>query len=89
MTNAAVEAGLLTLSLLIGLFGRPAGFIWFSAVAATLWWLRVHTVRLAELTSSAPMKAAGSFALAIFAIAIMHGVAFGIGYAFHAITGLK
>jgi hypothetical protein len=89
LTNACVEIALLGISALIGLLAIQPGMIGLSAGAAAGWWLFAHRARLDSLTKSAPLKAIGGFGLAIVVIAIMHGLAFGVGYAFHTIMRLK
>jgi hypothetical protein len=89
MTNAMVEIGLISVSVVLSLIGLPAGVIGMVAGAAMAWWLIVHNVRFNALIKSAPLKAISSFAIAILVIGVVHGLAFGLGYAFHSMMDLK
>jgi hypothetical protein len=88
MTNALVEIGLISVSVVLGLIGQP---IWVVAVivgVSGLWWGFVHHKRFAAMVKAGPAGAIGSLALALAVMGIGHLVGFGLGGAFHKILGL-
>jgi hypothetical protein len=87
MTNAAIEAGFVAISLGLGLFGAHPGFLGWSVCAALGWWLLVHEARLRQMFVEAKLKVFGSIVLAYIAILVVHSLAFGFGYILHEAMG--
>jgi hypothetical protein len=89
LTNAVVELALFAASVMLGLFSQSLSMIGLSTSVALGWWFFVHRTRLNGVFQSAPVKAIGSFVVASIFIAVVHGLAFCVGYAFHAIMRLS
>ena len=85
--NALVEAVLVTITILLALFGVS----WWAApvmvAVATVWWAIVHRRRVAGMVRASLLQASGTLALALVVIVFAHGVGFGFGAALHALIG--
>jgi hypothetical protein len=89
MTNAIIEVGLISVSVVLGLIGSP---IWVVAVmvgVSLAWWGYVHHARLWTMVRSGDLRALGSFVTALALMILGHSVGFGLGGAFHAIMRLS
>jgi hypothetical protein len=89
MTNAMIEIGLISVSVVLGIGGLP---IWVVAVMVGVslsWWVFVHHKRFGAMLHASAFGAFGSLALALFAMTIGHGIGFTLGLSFHAILGHK
>jgi hypothetical protein len=88
MTNALVEIGLISVSVVLGLMGFP---IWIVAVmigVSSLWWAIVHHKRFSAMLEAGALGAIGSLAVAFVVLGFGHFVGYGLGGAFHKILGL-
>ena len=85
--NALVEAVLVTITILLALFGVT----WWAApvmmAVATVWWAIVHRRRVAGMVRASLLQTSGTMALALVVIVFAHGVGFGFGAALHALIG--
>jgi hypothetical protein len=85
--NALVEAVLVTITILLALFGVT----WWAApvmmAVATVWWAIVHRRRVAGMVRASLLQTSGTMALALVVIVFVHGVGFGFGAALHALIG--
>jgi Zn-dependent protease len=89
MTNALIEVGLISVSVVLGLIGSP---IWVVAVMVGIslaWWGYVHHVRLWSKVRSGGFGALGNLILAMAVMILGHGVGYGLGGAFHAIMRIS
>jgi hypothetical protein len=89
MTNAMVEIGLISISLVLGVMGLSAWAIVAMVGVSLLWWAFVHRGRIAQRLKVSMAKSIGQFAVVLVAVMCGHFVAFGFGAAFHAMLSLK
>jgi hypothetical protein len=89
MTNALVEIGLFSVTVVLGLIGYP---IWAAGIMiafSAAWWAFVHHARFGNMLKAGPLKAIGSLVVALVVVAVAHLIAYGLGSAFHGLMGLK
>jgi sterol desaturase/sphingolipid hydroxylase (fatty acid hydroxylase superfamily) len=89
MTNALVEIGLISVSVVLGIAGLSPWVIVVMVGVSLAWWAFVHTNRLSTMMKSGTLGAVGQVGLTLLALVGGHGVGFALGGAFHAILGLK
>jgi hypothetical protein len=85
--NALVEAVLVTITILLAIFGVS----WWAApvmmAVATVWWAIVHRRRVAGMVRASLLQTSGTVALALVLVVLVHSVGFGFGAALHALIG--
>jgi hypothetical protein len=85
--NALVEAVLVTITILLALFGVS----WWAApvmmAVATVWWAIVHRRRVAGMVRASLLQTSGTVALALVLVVLVHSFGFGFGAALHALIG--
>ena len=87
MSNAFVEITLISVSVVLGLFGLPIWVVLVMVGSSLAWWAFVHRARLRTQMQQSRLGVLGSFALAMLALTFGHIVAFGLGGAFHSLMG--
>jgi hypothetical protein len=89
MTNALVEIGLISVTVVLGLIGLPIWVVAMMVGVSSAWWVIVHHKRFAAMLATAAGKAIGSVLVALLVMVFAHLIAYGVGGAFHSILGLK
>jgi hypothetical protein len=89
VTNAFVEVGLVSVSILLALCGLGPSIIAIMTGVSMVWWLYVHGSRLVGMIRASALKTAGSALLAVVVTGIAHGIGFGFGAVLRSIIGLK
>lgn len=88
MTNALIEIGLISVSVVLGIIGLPIWIIAVMVCVSLSWWGFVHHARFARMVEADPLGALGSLVLALLAMTLGHSIGYGLGYIFHSILGL-
>lgn len=89
MTNALVEIGLFSVSVVLALIGYPIWVVGIMVGVSAAWWAFVHLARFGVMLRTGPFTAMGRLLMALVVIAVAHIIAYGLGYMFHGILGLK
>jgi hypothetical protein len=89
MTNAMIEIGLISVSVVLGILGLSPWAIILMVGVSLLWWGFVHRARLQAWLQASVAESAGKLAIALVSVLCGHFVAFGFGAAMHAMMGLQ
>lgn len=88
MTNALVEVGLISVSVVLGILGLPASVVAMMVGVSLAWWVFVHRARFASMFRAKALGGLGTLALALTLMVVGHIVAYVLGGAFRAIMGM-